>query len=161
MATDHSPSSLSRRRILGWSGIGILAGAFGYLGLPAMRKAENPAPAGSAARPRSEPSAPAPPADLTGRDRFLPHLDSEFRLEAPSLSATCRLVEVSETEIMVAPSARYASYSLLFSATKDFLAESRIYRLSHDRMETMELFLSPVGRSGDRVHLEAICNQRV
>jgi hypothetical protein len=159
--TTSFPCSPTRRRILGWTGIGALAGAAGYLGLPAIRKTESPAPASSAARPRPASSAAQSVADPSGSERFLPHLGSEFQLEAPSLSAVCRLVEVSGTEITDAPTARYATYSLLFAAPQDFPAESRIYRVTHAHMETMELFLSPVGRSDERIHLEVVLSQRV
>lgn len=159
-ATSASP--LTRRRILGWSGIGIMAGVTGYMGWPRLKNADSPAAASSTTtRAGSVPPEPAPPAGPIRREDFLPHVNSEFQLEAPSPATTCKLIEVSAAESLVSPTARFTSFSLLFSAPKDFAAESQIHRLSHARMETMELFLSPVGKSGERVYLEAVFSQRV
>jgi hypothetical protein len=93
------------------------------------------------------------------REDFLPHLNSEFRV-GPS-GAPCTLVEVGATQTQIGRDARFISFSLLFSAPRGFAAESGIQRLAHGEMQTMELFLSPVGRADDRVHLEAVCSQRV
>lgn len=157
---DPSAASPTRRKILGWGGIGVVAGVTGFLGWPRLGKtADTPAVAASSTtvRPESVPTDPAPPAGSIRREDFLPHLNSEFQLDDTS----CKLIDVSAAESLVSPTARFTSYSLLFAAPKDFVAESRIHRLSHARMETMDLFLSPVGKPGERVYLEAVCSQRV
>jgi hypothetical protein len=99
---------------------------------------------------------------LKGRDVFLPHVESEFRLEYGPLSfAQCKLIEVGALQTMHTPKADFTSYSLLFTASKDFVPESRMYRLNHEILGTMDLFLSPIGKSKECVFLEAIISQRV
>jgi hypothetical protein len=163
-----SASPLTRRRILGWGGIGVMAGVAGYLGWP-----KNPSPAIPASDGSDQPTgthSPAtadagateePPGTWAGREAFIPHLNSEFQLESPAVSTVCRLVEVSAEDLLESPTARFASFSLLFSAPVNFAAESRIYRLTHPRMEPLDLFLSPVGKSTGHIALEAICSRRV
>ena len=103
------------------------------------------------------------PGVLEGRNAFLPHVKSEFRIgTSESTQATaCLLVEVGDEMAMEGPMGRFLSYSLLFSAPKEFVAESRTYRLTHPQMGAMDMFLSPVGHSEEVVHLEAVCSRKV
>lgn len=165
-----SQVSGTRRRIVAWGGVGVLATFAGYLGWPRQEKeatashsksSVKPA-AGNSSQTLSEPPEPAAVVVMKGRDVFLPHVESEFRLQYGPLSfANCKLIEVGVLQTMHAPKADFTSYSLLFTASKDFVPESRMYRLSHEVLGTMDLFLSPIGNSKDRVFLEAIINQKV
>lgn len=100
------------------------------------------------------------PAQAAGirREDFLPHLKSTFQLDS---GTRCTLVEVGPAKNMVGPSAEFTSFSLLFTAPNDFAAESKIHHLTHGQMGAMDLLLSPVGRSKEQVHLEAVFSQLV
>lgn len=167
-SSPDSSNSCTRRRILGWSGAGVIAGLAGHLGWPRHQ-------AGHAAHvtprstpplaaqlpgfpPESSPSETPPLAREIRREDFLPHLKSAFQLDSGTL---CTLVDVSAAQKLVSPTAGFTSFSLLFTAPSDFAAESKIHHLSHSQMGAMDLFLSPVGRSKDYLHLEAVCSQRV
>jgi len=92
------------------------------------------------------------------REDFLPHLKSVFLLDS---GTRCTLAEVSAARKIVSPNSEFTSFALLFATPSGFVAESKIYHLTHPQMGPMELFLSPVGRSAEHVHLEAVCSQRV
>lgn len=167
MAASQDPAHFcTRRRILGWGGVGVISGFAGYWSW--LRH-----PSESAVRATSIPSiatAPSPvdaplesPASATTtggihREEFLPHLKSLFQLDSHS---RCTLVEVSAAQKIFSPTAEFTAFSLLFVAPGDFAAESKTYRLTHSHLGPLDLFISPVGRSKDQVHLEAICSQRV
>lgn len=163
----NSSHLLTRRRILGLGGLGAVGGLAFCLGWhddkpeeTAARDAEIPSPhpqpgATAHAEPEGSPVAPG----VLRREDFLPHLNSEFRI-GPSETA-CTLVEVGPSQTQVGKDARFISFSLLFSAPRSFAADGEIQRLVHGKLETIELFLSPVGRADERIHLEAICSQRV
>jgi hypothetical protein len=159
--SEQHASFLTRRAILRWGGFGILAGVAGYSAWPKAPKGRSTAGMIASSPTDESHPAPEPPAYLAGRDGFHSYLGSDFQIEAGPDSTTCRLVNVSETDSMTAPAGRFESFSLLFSAPVNFPAESRIYRLSHPQMESMELFLSPVGKPGESIYLEAVCSKRV
>ena len=121
--------------------------------------------AGTATAPNvTDPAVSGPlPGVLAGRNAFLPLVKSEFKIvsSVDSRAAVCRLVEVGDEMMTTAPTARYASFSLLFSASKDFVGEGNLYRLTHPQMKPMDVFLSPVGRSEKQVFLEAVFSERV
>ena len=163
---DTSTSSFTRRRILGLGGAGAVGGLACYFGWPSNETPQTRASATPhAATPASPPqpmetaaSESAPAAGALRRDDFLPHLKSEFRLE--SAGTGCKLVEVGAAQKLVSPTAEYVSFALLFTAPAGAVIESRIHQLSHAEMETLDLFISPVGQSKEHVYLEAVCCQR-
>lgn len=162
---------LTRRRVLGWSVGGVLAGIAGYLGWPKPTTSTDTLTAdalaqsaGAESASTSGPITAEPSAEiLIGRNAFVALLKSEFQIELAdhSLATVCRLIQVGDEISMISPSGRYTSYSLLFTAPIDFAAESRVYRMTHPQMESMDLFLSPVGKSEKFVHLEAVFSQKV
>jgi len=166
---DSSTHCCSRRNLLRWGGGGALAALVGYLGWPRRGKdrplsggRSNEAAAAPAPQAATTGSAAAPAVAGVGRDAFLPHLHSKFQLASPDGTRTaCQLVEVSAAKTLVGPDARFTSFSLLFIAASDFAAASTIYHLTHDQMDAMDLFLSPVGRSDQQVCLEAVISQRI
>jgi hypothetical protein len=164
---NTSISSFTRRRILGLGGAGAMGGLACYFGWPAsetpqaptVRARDKQTPAGQAGIQETAQATVAPSPGALRRDDFLPHLNSQFRLG--SASGTCKLIEVGPARKLASPTTEYVSFSLLFAAPTGFLAESQIHPLSHEKMKTMELFISPVGQSKDHVYLEAVCCQRV
>lgn len=109
--------------------------------------------------PLTESPAPGSPklAGTLRRDDFLPHLKSAFQLDSGS---HCTLIEVGTAHRLVSPTAEFTSFALLFAAPIEFAPDSKIYHLSHGQMGPLDLFLSPVGRSKEHVHLEAVFSQR-
>ena len=160
-----SKSSHTRRRVLGWGSAGVIGGLASYWGWP-----HGPSDAViAAAKPRPTSTPPeiqydSPPSEIllpvSGicREDFLPHLKSVFHLDA---TTRCTLIEVGDTQKLVSSTAEFTSFSLLFAASATFVPDSKIYQLSHRHLRSMEFFLSPVGRSKDQMHLEAVISQRV
>ena len=88
-------------------------------------------------------------------ESFRPHLGSAFRAEyAPATSAMLTLVEV--TVLGGAATARRQPFSLLFRGPRAPVLPQRIYRLEHERMGALELFIVPLGPDGDGLRYEAI-----
>jgi hypothetical protein len=106
------------------------------------------------------PSDVAPALNPMSRERFLPHLSSEFRIESDSQTATTgRLVEVTPATVIAGPAATFSSFSLLFVVPGGFAAESKVHVVRHAELGAMELFLSPVGKPGVEAYLEAVITQ--
>ena len=168
MPTQNTSSpSFTRRKILGLGGAGAMGGLACYFGCPGNETPQAPTvaaphkqtPAAQAGIFESAQSTTAPSPGALRRDDFLPHLHSQFHLG--SASDTCKLIEVGPVQRLASPTTEYVSFSLLFAAPAGFLTESQIHSLSHEKMKTMELFISPVGQSKDHVYLEAVCCHRV
>jgi hypothetical protein len=79
---------------------------------------------------------------LTGAD-FLPRRGQRFRI-APATEPgfDVELVEVSETET---PGPARKQFSLVFRGGPDPPLPQRIYRVEHDELGTLEIFLVPIG----------------
>lgn len=159
----------TRRTILAWGGIGTLA-----LGLAAFFQRrpglspdgpERSLAAGSEtiARPDAvtlDPEAiPAP-----NHEVYSPLLNTDFTVEFPdSPSVKIRLVEVTPIRTITSPKADYRSFSLYFEAAVDTSEkDGQIARVSHPKLQPMELFLAPVGRPKNGIILlEAAFTERV
>lgn len=167
-APESTPASPTRRRILAWTGAGALGGIACYLGWP--KGPGTPTTAGHTTPHRpatSSAEAPAPdlheiPASATaalpGREDFLPHLKSAFRLDD---GTDCTLTEVGASQTQTAPSATFTSFSLIFTAPVRSDSDGRIHQVTHPELGTLDLFLSPVGHSKEHTYLEAVFSQRV
>ena len=99
------------------------------------------------------------PAGEFSRERFAPHVGSEFHLAAAGTA--CRLVEVGAAAPCAGPAGEFVSFSLLFSAAAGSPVESAIHTLRHPLLGEFDLFLSPVGLGDRQLHLEAVCSARV
>lgn len=164
---DHSNHSFTRRRILGIGSVGAMGGLacyFGWTSSETLRTAVVSAPrkglpASETEAPEITPSESAPAAGVLRREDFLPHLNSQFQFG--TAGDTCRLVEVGDARKLASSTAEYVSFSLLFAASAGSVTDSKILPLSHAKLDTMELFISPVGQSEMHLYLEAVCCQRV
>jgi len=91
------------------------------------------------------------------QERFRPHVGTPFRVEyAPAASATLTLVEVAVLGGGGAAAARRQPFSLLFRGPRTPVLPQRIYRLEHEGMGALELFIVPLGPDGDGLGYEAI-----
>lgn len=163
-----STSLFTRRRILGWGGVGAVGAITGYLTWP--RHEDAPVTVDPVAKAAADPvlvvdtpeevaqSETPTQAGAIGRDDFLPHLKTAFVLDS---GMSCTLAEVGAARKLVGPAAEFTCFSLLFTALAGVTFDSRIHRLTHGKMGELELFLSPIGRSGEVTHLEAVFTQRV
>ncbi len=92
------------------------------------------------------------------RDRFYECLNSQFRLlDIPSEGKALVLGQVSELH----KSHKYEIFSLLFYGPVEYPLQQRIYRLQHDRLGILEIFLVPVGRDKEGYHYEAVFNRMI
>ena len=86
----------------------------------------------------------APSLDILTAADFRAVLGSKFRLSAQAVSMEVTLAEVAEAK--KSPSAAFrASFSVLFHGALTPVLPQGIYRLEHDRLGALDLFLVPVG----------------
>lgn len=165
-----APTASNKRRVLvAGLGAGLCAAAAGIWKWPT-----EPEPAVSKPRPpRSETgtagqastareTAESQPAGAFTREAFLPLLKTQFGASNGQPGGmSLKLVEVSAATILAHGPVKFSSFSLLFEAPQGSPAEGAIYRVSHPQVEEMDLFLSPVGRTFDRVCYEAAFTQKI
>ena len=91
-------------------------------------------------------------------DRFYGCLNTAFRLmDGPVAGLALNLAQVSELRT----NQKYEMFSLLFDGPAEYPLQQRIYRLEHDQLGQIELFLVPVGRDKEVFHYEAVFNRLV
>lgn len=89
------------------------------------------------------------------RSTFQPHLRSAFTFDGADGSYRAVLTDVGN--LKTAPRGHDRKFSLLFTVTGG-RPVGGTYRLSHGKIGAMDLFVSPVGASGDLY--EAVVNAR-
>lgn len=154
--------------MLGWGGVGAVGAITGYFSWPRAEDGLGTVAPVAKAVAETVPVADSPveavrsetppQSGVIGRDDFLPHLKSVFDLDS---GVNCTLTEVGAAHKLVGPTAEFTSFSLLFTAPTGITCDSRIYRLTHQKMGELELFLSPIGSSDEVTRLEAVFTQRV
>jgi hypothetical protein len=82
-------------------------------------------------------------------DDFAPLRDQPFRLSADGPPLALTLVEVTAGD-------GGRPFSLLFRGPAEPLLPQRIYRIEHQALGALELFLVPVGREPDGLRYEAV-----
>jgi hypothetical protein len=95
-------------------------------------------------------------AEILNLSSFSEHLNTKFRIH-PDEST------VVETELIEAQDAgstpKQERFSLIFRGPHEPYLAQRIYRIEHDQMGTLELFLVPIGRDDDGFQYEAVFNR--
>jgi hypothetical protein len=160
-STDFRVLSPKRRMMLAGLGAGMCAAVVGALRWPRTESAGNaersparPPRTGNAEQasiPHSTGDDCAVPAQLS-REWFLPHLQSRFQVADRS---PLRLAEISPATGLRNGAISYTAFTLLFEGPANCDTPEAIHRLRHEVLGEMDLFLSPVGRSGTRVCYEA------
>ena len=89
------------------------------------------------------------------KESFLPRLNQSFRLTSVEPPLELRLVEV---EARWGKGPTREPFSLVFVGPADPVLPQRIYRLEHDELGALELFLVPVGRDAAGTRYEAAFN---
>jgi hypothetical protein len=158
---------MPRRKVIGWSCLGLLATALGLRTWmhdePLASRHQGLASAGGGSMDTPSGDAPATTDSLlTERDAYVPHVGSAFRLVSPNgQGVACTLVAVGAEQLMQAPSARFASYSLLFKGPDGSSVSEGIHRIEHAVLPPVDLFLAPIGLPQSGPHLEAVICRRV
>ena len=95
---------------------------------------------------------------------FSPYVSEKFDVGLSSSDPIeAELVEVSEyegraEELGPTDRKRKRPFSILFKIENDPPLPQDIYKVEHNEMATMELFLVPIGRDGDGFLYEAVFN---
>jgi hypothetical protein len=94
-------------------------------------------------------------------DAFAAHLNTVFRLQTGAEPLPLELVEVqrasyADDPAAVGPSGRREPFTIRFRGPRSPYARQAIYRLEHDRMGTLEIFLVPLGPDAAGMRYEAI-----
>lgn len=96
---------------------------------------------------------------LTSQD-FLPHLRQHFRIQAGSSEPlAAELIDATELESSAAEdedTSRRLPFSIVFRCSADTVLEQRIYKLAHEAMGEMEVFLVPIGPDDVGMRYEAL-----
>jgi Domain of unknown function (DUF6916) len=91
-------------------------------------------------------------------ERFSGHVNTKFLMHyGDSQTAELKLTSVTD----VGSSPRQIQFSLLFQASGDAPAAQGIYRLDHDKLGALDLFLVPIAKDAAGVRYEAIFNRLV
>ena len=97
--------------------------------------------------------------DQLRSEDFAPYLNQTFRVQLEGLqSLELELVQVAPAGQLARPGLR-EPLSLLFlgPVSSQYLVQ-HIYRLEHDGLGTLDIFLVPLGPEGGRMRYEAIFN---
>lgn len=94
--------------------------------------------------------------DTLNLSSFSEHLNTKFSIR-PDEST------VIETELIVAEdlgsTPRQERFSLIFRGPLQHILPQRVYRIEHDAMGSLELFLVPIGAEEDGIRYEAVFNR--
>jgi hypothetical protein len=95
--------------------------------------------------------------DLT-HTQFAGCLNERFRIHADTASFDVELIQAEALGPHHDGSARRESFSLVFRGPLQPVLPQRIYRLEHEGLGTLEIFLVPVGPDKDGMRYEAVFN---
>lgn len=94
--------------------------------------------------------------ELPARDEFAHQLNTKFRVYFGAEQAT----EVELTQVTkLYQKFRQESFALLFTAPHDVPPFQHLYKIEHDTLGAMELFLVPVAKNEKGLHFEAVFNR--
>ncbi len=87
---------------------------------------------------------------------FSEHVNSEFKVQGPNgQPLSLRLMQVTDRDL----GPRIEQFSLLFRGPQAPLLEQRIYRLQHEKLGELNLFLVPVGMEAEGAVYECVFNR--
>ena len=89
-------------------------------------------------------------------DRFSEYVNTKFLMQyGDSQSAELELISVTD----VGSSPRQIQFSLVFLGPNEAPIAQGIYRVNHDKLGALELFLVPIGKDTNGVSYEAVFNR--
>src|SRR5687767_14702691 len=126
-APENQRVSRKRRIVLGWGGVGAITFIAGLLGWRTAQRSGGPVtPPAPSPRPAkttldtpddlATTRTPEPPPFDPTREKFLPHLHTEFQIDVNGAQRDCKLIEVSSASRIQGKGVTYASFTLLFEA---------------------------------------------
>ena len=93
--------------------------------------------------------------ELLTKEAFTENLNTKFRIPlASSVTAELELIEVVET--MVTP--RQQQFSIFFRGPLEYLLQQGTYRMEHEKMGALDIFIVPVGKEPEGFRYEAVFN---
>lgn len=96
--------------------------------------------------------------DVFTIEMFSGHENSKFLMHyGDSQTVELELISVTDT----GSSPRQAQFSLVFQGPPNGPAAQNIFRLDHQKLGALDLFLVPIGRNKDGFQYEAIFNRMV
>ena len=90
-------------------------------------------------------------------ENFQPHVGSSFWVQFPN-ETKVEMRLVSAAKVMESEAARLARhpFSLYFIGPKSFKLQQHMYRVTHETLDPMEIFLVPIGETPDTYQYEAV-----
>ena len=97
--------------------------------------------------------------DMTSQT-FLPHVGSEFRFQGPMGGDDVNLHLTAVRDLGKQPNApRGEPFALEFAGPPQPVLDQRIYRLEHDELGVLEIFVVPIGYDAEgNLRYEAVFN---
>ena len=90
------------------------------------------------------------------KEMFAESLNTKFKLyPEPSGAIEVELVELNES----ISTPKQEQFALLFRGPLDHFLQQRIYRMEHEKLGALDLFLVPVGKDQDGFQYEAVFNR--
>jgi hypothetical protein len=89
---------------------------------------------------------------------FTEHLNERFRIFSDAASFEVELIQAEAYGSYNDGTARRAPFSLIFRGPLDPVLVQRTYRLEHETLGTLEIFLVPIGSNQDGMRYEAVFN---
>jgi len=93
--------------------------------------------------------------ELLTRNSFAPLLNTQFQIERGGDSVMVELTEVSELR----SSPHHESFSLVFRGPSDAFLSQSMYRLHHNGLGAVDLFLVPIGRDTHGLYYESVISR--
>lgn len=91
-------------------------------------------------------------------EMFTGHVGSKFLMHFGD-SQTAELELISAADVGSSP--RQAQFSLVFQGPQDAPAAQGIFRVDHDELGELDLFLVPIARNNIGISYEAVFNQMI
>ncbi|HEX6085892.1 MAG TPA: hypothetical protein VF266_15270 [Thermoanaerobaculia bacterium] len=90
-------------------------------------------------------------------ESFQPHVGTSFWAEFPN-GAKVELRLVSAAKVMESEAARLERhpFSLYFVGPKSYMLQQRMYHLTHETLEPLDIFIVPVGETAETYQYEAV-----
>lgn len=96
--------------------------------------------------------------DVFTIDTFSGHVGTKFLMHYGD-SQTAELELISATDVGSSP--RQAQFSLVFKGPPEGPAAQNIFRLEHEELGALDLFLVPIARDKDGLTYEAVFNRMI
>lgn len=90
-------------------------------------------------------------------DHFAPYLDETFFVHADTAAPIAlQLTQITPLGAAAILEAERCAFSLIFRGPRETVLPQRIYRLAHDRLGELDIFLVPIGANQEGIQYEAL-----